>query len=171
MQPWLDFSGAPAMLIPAALVKLWRGAIDPATESYSDLNTKDPKTDYDRACAAAWPGRGEVRLGKSSALVIYSEYDEHAWMAQENVVASGSWFPTPEQLQQANWTDAFTWQTDFEDYLLLNSAADGKKALSPDDCAPITLKLGTYLIEFAFIEAESVGCFTRLTHKARAGGA
>jgi len=133
MPPWLDFSGAPAMLIPASLVDLWRGAIDPATESYSDLNSKKPKTDYDRACAAAWPGRGEVRLGTSSALVLYSEYDEHACMENEGVVASGSWFPTKEQILLANWTDAFEWKADFDEYLLLNPAADGKNDLRPDD--------------------------------------
>jgi hypothetical protein len=171
MPPWLDFSGAPAMLIPAALVSLWRGAIDPATESYSDLNSKEPKTDYDRACAAAWPGRGELRLRQSSALVLYSEYDEHAWMAEEHVVASGSWFPTPEQIRLAKWTDGFDWKADFEQYLLLNSAADGKNDLRHDDCAPVNLQRGSYLVEFAFIEAEFVGCFTRLTRKVAASGA
>jgi hypothetical protein len=171
MSPWLDFSGAPAMLIPAALVTLWRGAIDPATESYADLNSKEPKTDYDRACLAAWPGRGEVRLGDSSALVMYSEHDEHAWMAKDCVVASGSWFPTSEQLEQANWTDAFDWEADFDEYLLLNSAADGKNRLQPDDHLPVKLERGTYLVEFAFIEAEYVGCFTRLTRRPAASGA
>lgn len=158
------------MLIPAALVGLWRGAIDPTTESYSDLNSKEPKTDYDRACSAAWPGRGELRLGQSSALVFYSEYDEHAWMAKENVVASGSWFPTTEQLRVANWTDSFVWHAEFEEYLLLNSATDGKCDLHPDDFTLVSLKPGTYLVEFAFIEAEYVGCFTRLMHQGPVGG-
>jgi hypothetical protein len=171
MSTWLDFSGAPAMLVPASLVGLWRGAIDPATERYSDLNSKEPKTDYDRACAEAWPGRGELHLGQSSALVIYSEYDEHAWMPEDCIVASGSWFPTPEQLKWANWSDEFEWKADFEEYLLLNSAADGKSDLQPDDYVPVTLERGTYLVEFAFIEAEYVGSFTRLTRKAETSGA
>jgi hypothetical protein len=168
MEPWLDFSGAPPLLIPAQLAALWRGVIDPATGTYSELNSKAPKTDYDRACAAAWPGRGEVRLGQSTALAIYSEHDEHTWMPEERVIASGSWFPTKEELQRANWTDAFDWRADFEHYLLLNSAADGKSGLRPDDFLPVQLKRGPYLVEFAFIEAEFVGCFTRLTHKAPA---
>jgi hypothetical protein len=171
MTQWLDFSGAPAILIPAALIGLWRGAIDPATESYSDLNSKAPKTDYDRACAAAWPGRGEIRLAQSSALAIYSEYDEHAWMAKESVVASGSWLPTPAQIRLAKWTDAFDWKADFEEYLLLNSAADGKSGLLADDYAVVKLERGIYLVEFAFIEAEHVGCFTRLTRKLTVSGA
>ena len=159
------------MLIPAALLSLWRGTIDPATETYSSLNAKEPKTDYDRACVAAWPGRGEIPLGVSSALVLYSECDEHAWMAKENVVASGSWFPTQEQLRLANWTDAFAWTAEFEDYLLLNSAADGKNDLRPDDYVSVKLQRATYLVEFAFIEAEYVGCFTRLTRRVAASGA
>jgi hypothetical protein len=159
------------MLIPAKLVGLWRGTIDTETEAYSALNTKEPKTDYDRACVAAWPGRGEVRLGDSSALVLYSEYDEHTWMASECVIASGSWFPTPEQIRLANWTDALDWNADFDEYLLLNSAADGKSDLQPDDFAHVELKPGRYLVEFAFIEGEYVGCFTRLTLKVAASGA
>jgi Immunity protein 21 len=159
------------MLIPAGLVSLWRGAIDPATESYSDLDSREPKTDYDRACVAAWPGRGEISLGDSSALVLYSEYDEHTWMAKEGVVASGSWFPSQEQLRLAHWTDAFDWKADFDDYLLLNSAADGKGELRPDDYAAVRLQRGTYLVEFAFIEDEYVGCFTRLTRRVAASGA
>jgi hypothetical protein len=79
------------MLIPQTLVSMWRGSIDPHTESHLNLDNEHPQTDYDRACVAAWPGKAQVRLGTSSALVIYSEYDEHAWMAEERVVASGSW--------------------------------------------------------------------------------
>ncbi|MDE2300793.1 MAG: hypothetical protein KGK18_21840, partial [Burkholderiales bacterium] len=118
-----------------------------------------------------WPGRGELRLGQSSALVLYSEYDEHAWMADEHIVASGSWFPTPEQIRLAKWTDGFDWKADFEEYLLLNSAVDGKNDLRPDDYATVSLQRGSYLVEFAFIEAEYVGCFTRLTRKVAASGA
>jgi len=159
------------MLIPAELVALWRGAIDPATEAYSELNREEPQTDYDRACAAAWPGRGELRLGKSSALVIYSESDEHAWMEAEGIVAAGGWFPTALQLQQAVWTDSFTWQADHENYLLLNSAADGKSMLRSDDYMRVELKRGIYTVDFALIEDEYLGCFTKLTHIAPAVGA
>lgn len=110
-------------------------------------------------------------MGQASALVLYSEYDEHAWMADQYVVASGSWFPTAEQIKLANWTDPFVWNADFEEYLLLTSAADGKNDLQPDDYVPVSLKQGAYLVEFAFIEAEYVGCFTRLTRKVAASGA
>ena len=102
---------------------------------------------------------------------MYSEYDEHAWMTDESVVASGSWFPTPKQIRLAKWTDAFDWKADFEEYLLLNSAADGRNDLQPDDYAPVRLERGTYLVEYAFIEAEFLGCFTRLTHKVAASEA
>src|SRR5690348_5713406 len=58
MKCWLDFSGAPPLLIPTRLVRHWRGSFDRTTGQYSDLNTRAPHTDYDRACALAWPGRG-----------------------------------------------------------------------------------------------------------------
>ena len=55
--------------------------------------------------------------------------------------------------------------------LLLNSAADGKCDLRPDEFTTVSLKPGNYLVEFAFIEAEYVGCFTRLTYRGPAAPA
>ena len=87
-------------------------------------------------------------------------------MEEHGVVASGSWFPSHEQLLAADWKSPFTWQSDHEDYLLLNSAPDSSRDLRQDDYAPVKLKRGAYLVEFAFIESTSLGCFTRLTYRA-----
>ena len=142
---------------------LWRGAIDTLSGKYSDLNTESPVTDYDRACAAAWPGRGVLSLGDSTALVLYSEYDEHTWLADQNIVASGSWLPEPTRLNEATWGDVLQWQVNHTDYLLMNSASDGAGALREHDFMPVQLQAGPCVVEFAFVEGEYLGCFHRLT--------
>ena len=163
MTPWLDFAGAPPLLIPAALVPFWRGCIDRSTGRYSDLDTKPPTTDYDRACAAAWPGRGLIAVGDSTALVLYSEWDEVAWDPSAKIVACGSWWPTVEQLNSAGWCDPLRWNSAHTEYLLMNSAADGSVELHADDCFKIHLPLGVCTLEYAQIEDACIGGFHRLS--------
>jgi len=158
---WLDFSGAPPLLIPKRLVGHWRGAISPLTGKYSELNAKEPHTDYDRACAAAWPGRGVLPLAESTALVLYSEFDEHTWVQDRALVACGSWLPTDEELQCAVWSDPLTWEVSDTDFLLMNSAASGAEGLRDDDFLEVHLSPGKYIIEYSSIEATYVGCFHR----------
>lgn len=165
MTNWLDFSGAPPLLIPLRLVSQWRGGIDPSTGTYSDLNTETPVTDYDRACAAAWPGRGILPIADSSALALYTEYDEHTWDPLHNLVACGSWLPTEAELAAAEWEDPMTWEVRDTDFLLVNSAADGASGLYPGEFMEVRLTPGTYIVEFASIESTSVGCFHRFTRR------
>jgi hypothetical protein len=167
MTRWLDFSGAPPLLIPARLVSQWRGGVDPATGRYSDLNAKTPLTDYDRACAAAWPGRGVLPIGDATALVLYTEYDEHTWWAPQNVVACGSWLPSEAELAAALWEDALTWQVQDTNFLLINSAADGAETLRTDDYMEVRLAPGEYTVEYAALESTYVGCFHRLSRVVR----
>ncbi len=161
MTPWLDFSGAPPLLIPAALVPLWRGCIDRSTDVYRDLDTKNPTTDYDHACAAAWPGRGLIAVGDSTALALYSEWDEVAWDPSAKIVACGSWWPNMEQLSSATWGDPLRWNNTHTEYLLMNSAADGSVELRADDYFKIQLPLGACTLEYAQIEDKFIGGFHR----------
>jgi hypothetical protein len=163
MNPWLDFSGAPAMLIPTSAIAEWRGSLDPNSSQYSDLDTVSPKTDYDRACIAASRGNAVVPVGVSSALILYSEYDEHMWMERERVVASGSWMPNQVQLANAEWIDPIEWAVNGSDFFLMNSAANGTEELRNEDCIRVKLASGRYLVEFTFIEGDYLGCFTRLS--------
>jgi hypothetical protein len=163
MTRWLDFSGAPPLLIPSRIVSQWRGAINPATGKYSELNTREPVTDYDRACASAWPGRGVLPVADASALVLYTEYDEHTWHEPHGVVACGSWLPTEAELAGASWDDPLLWQVQETDFLLMNAAADGAAGLRADDFMEVRLVPGKYLIEYAALEFEYVGCFHRLS--------
>lgn len=39
---WVDFSGAPPIVIPRSIASLWHGTTDPATEQYREVNVDAP---------------------------------------------------------------------------------------------------------------------------------
>lgn len=166
MKQWLDFSGAPPILIPSCLVGLWRGTIDPDSGHHSDLDTDNPKTDYDRACIAAWPGRGLVEVGRGFAVVLYTEWDRVSWDPNWQVVACGGWWPSREQIEDAKWTDPLCWDSEHSDYPLMNSAADGSAGLRAHDFMKVALPYGECVVEYCRIVAEYIGGFHRFTFKA-----
>ena len=163
MKRWLDFSGAPPLLMPARLASVWRGSINSTTGDYSDLTPKVPNTDYDRACAAAWPGRSLLSVGDSSALALYTEFDEHTWDIERMLVACGGWLPTDAQLAGAIWSDGLKWEAKETDFLLMNSAADGASGLRDDEFIKVRVPVGSYIVEYADIASNSIGCFHRFT--------
>ena len=165
---WRDFAGAPPMLIPEPLAGLWRGTTDRATGEYRGLNLQSPVTDYDRACGVARPGRSILEFMGASVVVLYTEFDLHAWDAQRALVACGGWLPSDDQLRRATWTDRIHWQARHADFLLMNSAADGGPDLRDDDYLRVRLQRGTYAVEYSDIEADDVGGFHRFV---RAAGA
>lgn len=165
---WLDFSGAPPMLIPCSLVHHWRGGTDPATGEYRRFDPETPVTDYDRACAAAWPGRSILEVMGAQVLVLFTEFDWHTWDSRRQIVACGGWLPTDDDLQSATWSDAIHWRAEQTDYFLMNSAADAKEGLSNDDFMPVRLSPGTYTIVYSDIASEYVGCFHRFIRNDRA---
>jgi len=101
------------------------------------LNTAEPLTDYDRACASAWPGRGVLTLGHGSALVLYTEFDLHAWDDANHALACGGWLPTAAQLDGASWSDPLLWTVAEADLVLINSAEAGRDALETGEYIPV----------------------------------
>jgi Immunity protein 21 len=160
--PWLDFSGAPPMLIPRRLATLWRGATDPSTNEFRELDMDNPVTDYDRACAVAWPGKSVLQFRDVQVLVLDTESDWHTWDGVRQIVACCRWLPSDDVLRQAIWTDRIEWHSNDSDLLLMNSAADGARGLLDGDFMPVQLPSGIYTVEFSHIEAELVGQFHRL---------
>jgi hypothetical protein len=165
---WLDFSGAPPMLIPQSLAALWRGTTDRATEEYRETNLQAPVTDYDLACAAAWPGKSIIEFMGSSLLVLYTEFDLNTWDDQRELVACGGWLPSDNEFHSATWTDRIHWRPMETDLLLMNSAADGGQGLGHDDYLHVRLTPGLYAVEYCDLEAEYVGCFHRLIRQTSA---
>lgn len=159
--PWLDFSGAPPLLIPQQLARHWRGTTDPSTGDYRECDADNPVTDYDRACAAAWPGRSVVEFRGTSILVLYSEFDRHSWDAGRLILASGGWFPSDDEVRRAAWSDPIRWRAEHTDYFLVNSAADASAGLLDGEFMPVRLSSGVYTIEYADITSEYVGIFHR----------
>jgi len=151
------------LLIPRSLAPLWHGCIDPQSGAHMPLNTAEPLTDYDRACASAWPGRGVLTLGHGSALVLYTEFDLHAWDDANHTLACGGWLPAAAQLDGAPWSDPFLWTVVDSDVVLINSAQTGFVAMQTDAYIPVHLVPGTYRVEYVDLEADSVGCFHRFT--------
>jgi hypothetical protein len=164
---WLDFSGAPPLLIPKRLVQHWHGSINPSTGKWRDLDTESPRTDYDRACASAWPGRGVIDVGEGSALAIYTEFDAHSWDAERCLVLCGGWVPSDRELSEAEWSDPLVWDTTDSEFLLMNSAANGAGRLLDDDFLQVVLEPGSYVVEYTALEGEYLGCFHRFTRSER----
>lgn len=156
---WLDFSGAPPLVVPQQLAALWRGATEPENTDYCELNTDNPVTDYDRACAVSWPGKCLLEFKDAQVLALYTEFDNHAWDESRRIVACGGWLPSDEYFRQASWTDPIQWCCYQSELLLMNSAADGVEGLSDDDFMPVNLPKGIYTVECAYLEAEYVGYF------------
>lgn len=149
------------MLIPCSLAMHWHGGADPATGEYRRLDEENPVTDYDRACAAAWPGRSILELMGAQVLALYTEFDWHTWDSRRQIAACGGWLPTDDELRSATWSDAIQWRADHTDYFLMNSAADATKGLLGDEFMPVRLSPGTYTIVYSDITSECVGCFHR----------
>ena len=165
MQPtlrWIDLSGAPPVLLPATLAPQWRGVIDPKTNKPRELDLQNPVTDYDRACAAAWPGKNTIDFKGSVALAFYTEFDDLNWDARRLLVALGGWLPSDEELQETLWTDAVIWEADHADYLLFNAGLDASAGLHDDDVIQVRLKPGTYTVSCGQIDSEYAGNFHRL---------
>jgi hypothetical protein len=158
---WLDFSGAPPMIIPRHLAAFWRGSTDPATEDYRELNTENPVTDYDRACGVASLGRGILEFQQSQLLVLYSEFDRHSWDGARRIVACGGWLPSDEELARAEWANRIEWWCDHSDLLLMNSATDSAQGFLKGDCMRVKLPAGVYHVESTYLESEYVGYFHR----------
>ncbi len=158
---WLDFSGAPPLLIPQSLAVHWRGTTDPATGEYRECDQDNPVTDYDRACAAAWPGRSVLEFKGVPILSLYSEFDQDSWDARRQIMACGGWFPSEDDVRGATWSDPIRWRANHTDYFLMNSAADASEGLFDGEFIPVRLSSGVYTIEYADITAECVGIFHR----------
>src|SRR5688572_8201392 len=158
---WLDFSGAPPLLIPRNLANSWRGTTDPATGEYREFDKDNPVTDYDRACAVAWPGRSILEFRGVPIPILYTEQDNHGWDASRLILACGGWFPSEDEVRRATWTDPIRWRAEHTDYLLMNSAVDASAELVDDEFMPVRLPSGLYTIEYAHITSEYVGIFHR----------
>lgn len=182
---WMDYSGAPALLIPDSLKHQWRGfylRAEPGESGIPDLELADgaynihdefdfdnPRTDYDRACATNLGENHEqtltqyfISIGPGKGLVFSSGEDNHAWWAAQNMVVSGGGLPDPDKLDNQTWEEALVWDIEEDALTLMNACNHG---LEPDiDFTPVRLPAGRHVIERAcYIEGDDSLILHRFT--------
>jgi len=164
---WLDFSGAPPVLIPRSAAASWRGTTHHTTGEYQDLNPLHPVTDYDRACAVASREDGILDFMGVAALVLYTEFDSFAWDTERLLLAHGGWLPSAAELTRAQWAYSLEWYVADGDLLLINPTVDFTQEVDDDDSMAIQLAPGVYIVEYAEVESDldDIGAFHRFTRR------
>lgn len=168
---WLNYSGALPLLIPDSLKHQWRGfylraapgdtgipdleLADGAYNICDDFDFDNPRTDYDRACAASL-GRNHaatrshffVPIGPGKGLVFVNEDNLITWWPEQNMAVSGGSLPDPAKLDGLTWEEELIWDLGEDKLTLMNSCNHG---LEPDmdDFIPVRLPAGRYSIECA----------------------
>jgi hypothetical protein len=147
---WMDFSGAPPILIPESLLAYWSGFYLPLEAEDLDLDGdlelpdgrkffvcddfdfSQPQTDYDRICAG--PNHSFVHpLGSlpepaGDALVIVDESDGTVgWCAEQQMLITLSrHLPSSEELAGLEWTERLCWEVPAGRVVLMNPCLHGE---------------------------------------------
>jgi hypothetical protein len=163
---WMDFSGAPPILMPERLLDFWGGFYLPADENdtadltlpngrafcvQDDFDFKHPKTDYDRLCARAG-GHFLHPVGPGQALGIsdYSDGTVGWWPEQQMLITVSQHLPDPAGFELLEWKDEVIWQIPDAGLILMNSCLHGADPDKPQDqFVEIDLQPGKYSITAA----------------------
>jgi hypothetical protein len=147
----INFSGSPPILLPRRAAVRWRGIFNRSGQP-NELNMEEPKTDYDKACAASRAGNGLLKVGGDECLVLYTESDWHIWVDSLSIIVCGNWVPPDDVLDRALWLDPLTWHCSERHPILLNSSVDTSMKLSEgDDFVRTSLLEGKYRVERASV--------------------
>jgi hypothetical protein len=138
---WVDYSGAPPILLPVSLLPFWQGFYLPAApdEEFPDLELPSgrfnicedydfvhPKTDYDRACALGGILAVQaLMVGPGFGLVFSIEFDSLTWWREHRMLVNGSSLPDVAQLQRVAWSDELVWTATEPDFVLMNACDHG----------------------------------------------
>ena len=158
---WVNFTKAAAILLPASLLRCWRGFYLAATRDEDDLDLPrqafricddfdfaHPKTDYDRACAALLPGRevAKVRVGPGFGLAFAATNGPLTWWRQRRMLVNGRELPAAGRLQEVRWSDEVEWATRGSEFVLMNACDHGR---NPDPLPRLRIRLapGRYRIQ------------------------
>ena len=181
----VDYAKAAPLLLPASLLRCWRGFYLPARRDeaaelelprqafrISDRNDfARPKTDYDRACAAllSAPGRGvaTVRVGAGLGLVFAAVNGPLAWWEEQRVIVNGRELPPSGRLDEVRWSDGLEWAARAAEFVLLNACEHGR---NPDPWPRLSIHLprGIYLVQsgrYGWADSDPVIDLFRFTQK------
>lgn len=163
---WMDYSGAPPLLIPERILHFWSGFYLPAGKGDSpDLELPDgralcvcaefdfehPRTDYDRLCAR---GGGHflhpVGPGQALAISDYSDGTVGWWAEQQMLLTVSRHLPDPACFDRLEWRDEVRWEVPAGPLILMNSCLHGADPdKSQDEVDVIELNPGIYSITAA----------------------
>lgn len=166
---FVDYSGAPPILLPFRICRLWKGIYlpveaDPEQEDdpwdwgdlelpegqfyiCDDFDFDNPRTDYDRACALAGsPAVHLIPVGPGYGLVFATELDRHCWWAEQRMLINGDQLPDLDKLNQVHWTNELLWHNDDSDFILFNAANHGA-APYQNAWFDVHLSPGDYLVQ------------------------
>ena len=159
---FVDYSGAAPILLPVSLLSHWHGFYLPAKEcDAADLDVpagrfkiceefdfKNPKTDYDRACALGGvPPVQQLQVGPGFGLYFATELDNLTWWQEHLMLVNGYSLPDTALLKRVEWSDECKWRA-IESNLVLMSAC--QHGASPD-LGPhfeVQLEPGLYVIQW-----------------------
>lgn len=171
---WMDFSGAPPFLLQERHLHLWNGMhvpladLDDSADSElidgrafvvdATLDFKNPRTDYDRLCAAALAAReshGLYPVGDGHGLYIHGRISDTVgwWHEQQLLISYCHALPDPALLDGLTWTDEVLWRVETAEIVLFNSTLHGSNlANHPRWCEPFYLQPGLYSVVRAHYE-------------------
>lgn len=174
---WMNFSGAPALLVHRAALRAWHGILErddarPGTADFDDaaggrwwihdaFDFAHPVTHYDHLCAEL--GEESVRLlrvGGHDALALSDGSDVFAWWAERCAIVSNTTTPpSAAALDAAEWRPIGELVVDEESLILMNASVHGGQILDGDEASEhdaVTLDLGRWRVESARIDAATV---------------
>ncbi len=170
MLRFLNFSGAPALLIPKSALASWHGILssvppladaspdftDPAgVDWYIDdaFDFENPKTDYDHLCAALQDRTERILTTPTGALAISDGCDTAAWWPSRQMILTGSEEETdPRSIERLFFEPCGELTVVEPSWVLMNAAMSGIELLSgdgSDEHVEITLPLGRHCVERA----------------------
>ncbi len=155
-----DYSGAAPILLSQNVLRHWQGFFLPTQnlspdlevdgQAYricSDFDFENPKTDYDRACAAIGAKAfALIPVGKGQGMVIGTTLDSLGWWEEERMVINGGRLPDLAKLKQVEWERELVWITEDSEFVLLNACDHGGAGRKPD-WFEVRLDPGTYGLE------------------------
>lgn len=170
MHDWIETTGGPYLLVPEALLPLWRGV-----EGWSGHEDPDDFSDYARACRIG-SLLGAAEIGQGSGLIFGAEVGPVTWIADSN--GQGGYFVqalaidneadicpalASEELANAFKTepaDRLIFRVPPAGTLRLIDAGDmGHDLVMP--CLSLSLKPGNHLFSATYLETRSLLMFVR----------
>lgn len=171
----LNFSGAPALILPRSALADWHGILMRSDERearpdftdhaggrwfvHDNFDFDHPVTHYDHLCAALGAGEAvmTIRVGGHDALAISNGDDTYGWWAQKRAIVTNDTEPPSEEVwSRAEWTRRTHVRFDEDELVLMNASVHGAQILEENDASeyePVTLPAGAYQVESAQLEA------------------